>query len=48
MPIEAHGETTAEPRSKMNLAAPLMARTMRRQFADNWDHLRRALESRLS
>jgi carbon monoxide dehydrogenase subunit G len=35
---------TARPRGAMRLVAPLMARTMRRQFAANWDHLRLALE----
>jgi carbon monoxide dehydrogenase subunit G len=35
---------TAVPQGFMRLFAPLMARTMRRQFASNWDHLRRALE----
>jgi uncharacterized protein YndB with AHSA1/START domain len=48
---EADGTTRLEarmvaaPRGAMRLAAPLMARTMRRQFAANWDHLRRALEA---
>ena len=36
---------TAEPQGLMRLLSPLMARTMRRQFAANWDHLRRALEN---
>ncbi len=36
---------SAEPRGAMHLVAPVMARTMRRQFADNWAHLRSALES---
>ena len=36
---------TAHPRGGMRLVAPLMARTMRRQFAANWDHLRGALEA---
>jgi uncharacterized protein YndB with AHSA1/START domain len=35
---------SAEPRGAMRLAAPLMARTMRCQFATNWDQLRQALE----
>jgi hypothetical protein len=35
---------SAEPRGAMRLVAPVMARTMRRQFSDNWDHLRSALE----
>lgn len=35
---------TAEPQGLMRLVAPVMGRTMRRQFAENWDHLRRALE----
>lgn len=38
-------EMTAEPRGPMRLAGPLMGRTMRKQFASNWDHLRRALEA---
>jgi hypothetical protein len=38
----------ATPRGVMRLAAPLMARTLRRQFAANWDHLRRAMEFRSS
>ena len=37
-------QMTAEPQGLMRLFAPLMARTLRRQFASNWDHLRRALE----
>lgn len=36
---------TAEPRGVMRLFAPVMARTMRSQFAANWDHLRAKLES---
>jgi carbon monoxide dehydrogenase subunit G len=36
---------TAEPQGVMRLLAPLMARTMQRQFSANWDHLRRALET---
>jgi carbon monoxide dehydrogenase subunit G len=35
---------SADPRGAMRLVAPVMARTMRRQFSDNWDHLRSALE----
>jgi uncharacterized protein YndB with AHSA1/START domain len=35
---------TAEPRRLMRLVSPLMARTMRQQFAANWVHLKRALE----
>ena len=35
---------TAEPQGLMSLMAPVMRRTMRKQFASNWDHLRRALE----
>ena len=35
----------ATPRSVMRIVAPLMARTLRSQFAANWDHLRRALET---
>jgi len=48
---EAEGTTRlqarmlASPRGIMRLVAPLMARTMRRQFAANWDHLRRAMET---
>jgi carbon monoxide dehydrogenase subunit G len=37
-------QMTAEPQGLMRLAGPLMGRTMRKQFASNWDHLRRALE----
>jgi carbon monoxide dehydrogenase subunit G len=36
---------TAQPRGLMRFLAPAMARTMRRQFSANWDHLRRALET---
>ena len=36
---------TAEPRGLMRLVAPLMGRTMRRQFEENWIHLKSALES---
>ena len=35
----------ATPRGAMRLVAPLMAQTLRRQFAANWDHLRRAMET---
>ena len=35
----------ATPRGLMRMVAPLMARTLRSQFAANWDHLRRALET---
>jgi hypothetical protein len=35
---------TAEPQGLMRLLAPVMGRTLRRQFASNWDHLRQALE----
>jgi carbon monoxide dehydrogenase subunit G len=35
---------TAQPRGLMRLVGPLMARTMRQQFAANWVHLKRALE----
>ena len=48
---EAHGTTMlqarmlASPRGVMQFMAPLMARTLRRQFAANWDHLRRVLET---
>lgn len=47
---EAQGTTLlqarmlASPRGVMRFVAPLMARTLRRQFAANWDHLRRAME----
>jgi carbon monoxide dehydrogenase subunit G len=37
---------TAKPNGVMRLFAPMMARTMQKQFSENWDHLRRALESR--
>lgn len=36
----------AEARGAMKLFAPLMARTLRRQFAANWQHAKEALESR--
>ena len=36
----------ATPRSVMRVLEPLMAGTLRRQFAANWDHLRRAVETR--
>ena len=36
----------ATPRSVMRVLEPLLARTLRRQFAANWDHLRRAMETR--
>lgn len=35
---------TATPRGAMRMVGPLMARTMRRQFVENWAHLKRALE----
>jgi hypothetical protein len=35
----------ATPRGAMRLVAPLMARTLRRQFAANWERLRRAMET---
>jgi carbon monoxide dehydrogenase subunit G len=35
---------TANPQGLMRLVTPLMGRTMRKQFAANWDQLRRALE----
>jgi carbon monoxide dehydrogenase subunit G len=35
---------TADPQGAMRLIGPLMARTMRRQFDSNWEHLRVALE----
>jgi hypothetical protein len=34
----------ARPRGAMKLVAPLMARTMRRQFESNWVHLKEAVE----
>jgi uncharacterized protein YndB with AHSA1/START domain len=34
----------ARPRGLMRLFEPLMARTMRQQFAGNWHHLKLALE----
>jgi carbon monoxide dehydrogenase subunit G len=37
---------TAQPQGLMRLAGPLMARTMRRQFAGNWQHLKSRLEAR--
>ena len=37
-------QMTAEPQGLMRVVGPLMGRTMRKQFASNWDHLRRALE----
>jgi carbon monoxide dehydrogenase subunit G len=42
---QVEARMTAEPRGAMRLAAPIMGRTMRRQFSSNWDHLRRALET---
>jgi uncharacterized protein YndB with AHSA1/START domain len=36
---------TAEPRGPMRLVAPLMAKTMRRQFSTNWEHLKHKLET---
>jgi carbon monoxide dehydrogenase subunit G len=36
---------TAQPQGLMRFLAPVMARTMRRQFSSNWDHLRRVLEA---
>jgi uncharacterized protein YndB with AHSA1/START domain len=47
---ERDGETTlrarmeARPRGPMRVVAPVMARTMRRQFEENWKHLKAALE----
>jgi carbon monoxide dehydrogenase subunit G len=38
-------QMTAEPQGLMRLVGPLMGRTMRKQFASNWEHLRRALEA---
>jgi carbon monoxide dehydrogenase subunit G len=34
----------AQPRGPMRVVAPVMARTMRRQFEKNWKHLKTALE----
>jgi uncharacterized protein YndB with AHSA1/START domain len=48
---EAGGQTvlkatmSSRPRGPMKLMSPLMARTIRSQFADNWVHLKTALES---
>ena len=36
----------AQPRGVMRLLSPMMAKTMRQQFAANWTHLRDALEQR--
>jgi uncharacterized protein YndB with AHSA1/START domain len=47
---ERGGETTlrarmeAQPRGPMRVVAPMMARTMRKQFEENWAHLKTALE----
>jgi uncharacterized protein YndB with AHSA1/START domain len=41
--LQAH--MTAHPKGLMRLVEPLMARSMRSQFAANWEHLRRALET---
>jgi uncharacterized protein YndB with AHSA1/START domain len=47
---ERDGETLlrarmeAQPRGPMRVVAPMMARTMRRQFEENWKHLKAALE----
>ena len=47
---ERDGETwlvarmEAQPRGPMRVVAPVMARTMRRQFEENWKHLKTALE----
>ena len=38
-------QMTAEPQGLMRLVGPLMGRTLRKQFASNWEHLRRALEA---
>jgi carbon monoxide dehydrogenase subunit G len=35
----------ATPRGLMRLFGPVMARTLRRQFAANWDHLRHTMET---
>ena len=49
--IETRGSTrlqarmSASPRGAMRFLAPVMARTLRRQFAANWDHLRRVMEN---
>jgi carbon monoxide dehydrogenase subunit G len=40
-----HARMSATPRGVMRLLAPLIARTLRRQFAANWDHLRREMET---
>jgi carbon monoxide dehydrogenase subunit G len=37
-------QMAADPRGLMRLVGPLMGRTMRKQFASNWDYLRLALE----
>jgi carbon monoxide dehydrogenase subunit G len=42
---QLRAKMTASPRGPMRLVAPLMAKTMRRQFAANWEHLRRNLEA---
>ena len=45
-----HGKTrlnarmTAQPRGLMRLLSPLMAKTLRRQFTENWTHLKATLE----
>jgi carbon monoxide dehydrogenase subunit G len=41
---QLQAEMTAEPQGPMRLIGPLMGRTMQKQFAANWDHLRAALE----
>jgi uncharacterized protein YndB with AHSA1/START domain len=36
---------SAQPKGVMRLMSPLMAKTMRRQFEANWEHLKPALEN---
>jgi hypothetical protein len=38
-------EMTTEPRGLFKLMAPMMGRVIGKQFAANWAHLKRALES---
>jgi len=40
-----HARMAARPRGVMRLFGPLMARTMRTQFTDNWQHLKRWVEA---
>ena len=37
---------SAQPKGVVRLMGPLMAKTMRKQFEANWDHLKPALEKR--